>query len=478
RRLFGLCCSAAAAADERVAAGLAAQAARHATGINRWGLTGGCWPRLAAPVMVGARAGRSLGAAAFGHHSAAVVLLLSPQAKVLAVVRTAAVVRPDSYLLRCGCGSCRQRFDAAVESTGTDRAAGAAASVCRWPLWIRGGSTAAQPFLGPSGRQGAAGLQARSSASLTISLGSSSQQPLHQPLQPSALAERAQERDLLKSLSRPLVPADLLAANPSPQALFKEFWDVPMHHAGRCDLPEGAAPKNRYPTMVPNADTRVTIRQDEYINANFLRGAFRTEKCFIATQGPLADTVTDFWQMIWEQRPSAIVMLTDLVERERPKCHLYFPLHCGDRMRHGQLETVLEELQDCPAGYQRRLLRLTHADYPSEDSALSLQHYWFRSWPDHLSPDSSAAMLSLAESCLSLPPPIIVHCSAGLGRTGTFCAICICVRQLRQTGSCDCLATVCQLRLDRGGMVDSHEQYEFVHRVLRLYAQTRMEDAG
>ncbi|PAA81229.1 hypothetical protein BOX15_Mlig030693g2 [Macrostomum lignano] len=332
-----------------------------------------------------------------------------------------------------------------------------------------------------SGRQAGKGLlgsRRGSSASLTISLGSSSQQPLHQPLQPSALAERAQERDLLKSLSRPLVPADLLAANPSPQALFKEFWDVPMHHAGRCDLPEGAAPKNRYPTMVPNADTRVTIRQDEYINANFLRGAFRAEKCFIATQGPLADTVTDFWQMIWEQRPSAIVMLTDLVERERPKCHLYFPLHCGDRMRHGQLETVLEELQDCPAGYQRRLLRLTHADHPSEDSALSLQHYWFRNWPDHLSPDSSASMLSLAESCLSLPPPIIVHCSAGLGRTGTFCAICICVRQLRQTGSCDCLATVCQLRLDRGGMVDSHEQYEFVHRVLRLYAQTRMEDSG
>ncbi|PAA54482.1 hypothetical protein BOX15_Mlig018147g1 [Macrostomum lignano] len=332
---------------------------------------------------------------------------------------------------------------------------------------------------GSNGRRqaglGLLGSRRGSSASLTISLSPSCEALRQEANTP----DQDKERSLLESLSQPLRTSDLLDPVGSPQArLFREFWSVPMHHAGREELPEaGAVAKNRYASIVPNAATRVALDDGGYINANFVRGAGLAERRFIATQGPLAETLADFWQMIWEQRPSAIVMLTDLVERDRPKCELYFPLHVGDRMRHGRVTAELLELDNGEQGFQRRLLRLDHTEQPSSGESLLVEHLWFRSWPDHTSPDSAVSLLPLAERSVSLPGLLVVHCSAGLGRTGAFCALCICIRQLLDTGACDCLATLCRLRLDRGGMVQSHEQYEFLHTALRHFALTRLATA-
>uniref|UniRef100_A0A5F5PVV3 protein-tyrosine-phosphatase n=1 Tax=Equus caballus TaxID=9796 RepID=A0A5F5PVV3_HORSE len=105
-----------------------------------------------------------------------------------------------------------------------------------------------------------------------------------------------------------------------------------------------------------------------------------------------------------------------------------------------------------------------------------LKHYWFTSWPDQKTPDRAPPLLHLVreveEAAQQEGPhgaPIVVHCSAGIGRTGCFIATSICCQQLRQEGVVDILKTTCQLRQDRGGMIQTCEQYQFVHHVMSLY---------
>lgn len=114
----------------------------------------------------------------------------------------------------------------------------------------------------------------------------------------------------------------------------------------------------------------------------------------------------------------------------------------------------------------------------------SVKHYWYTSWPDHKTPDSAQPLLQLMgeveEERLASGPrgPVIVHCSAGIGRTGCFIATTIGCRQLRQEGSVDVLGIVCQLRADRGGMIQTGEQYEFVHHALGLYESRLSAETG
>uniref|UniRef100_A0A3P8SRZ9 protein-tyrosine-phosphatase n=1 Tax=Amphiprion percula TaxID=161767 RepID=A0A3P8SRZ9_AMPPE len=106
----------------------------------------------------------------------------------------------------------------------------------------------------------------------------------------------------------------------------------------------------------------------------------------------------------------------------------------------------------------------------------SLRQYWYTSWPDQKTPDKAPPLLELVQEVErareEAPPssgPTIVHCSAGIGRTGCFIATSVLCKQLRTEGVVDILRTTCQLRLDRGGMIQTCEQYQFVHHVLSLY---------
>ena len=159
------------------------------------------------------------------------------------------------------------------------------------------------------------------------------------------------------------------------------------------------------------------------------------------------------------------------------KCEPYLP------PRSGQYGGIHVDVQACrPAnGYYVRDIVLTHM---VDGTQRHIKHFWFTSWPDQAAPFDSARQL--VDMCTAVQShknserarlglcnvgPIAVHCSAGIGRTGCFIAVCIGGRQLDEEHMVDVLATVCQMRLDRGGMIQTPEQYEFIHRALAIYEQ-------
>ncbi|XP_034027769.1 tyrosine-protein phosphatase non-receptor type 7-like [Thalassophryne amazonica] len=301
---------------------------------------------------------------------------------------------------------------------------------------------------------------------------------------------------VLRTLSRPLTHTVLQQAVTDTDTLNAEYQKIPPNIVSdeELDVP-GHMIKDRYKTILPNPDTRVVLtnleepRQDDYINANYIRGYRGAPRAYIATQGPMLHTVGDFWDMVWQERSSIIVMVTRLKENNE-KCELYWP----------QLRTRLKgekNLEDedtrSSAQFGRFVLRATNSGekdaFTITDIEIQLhaerrniRHYWFTSWPDHHIPQCTTALLRLVEevetynsshpiTALSLTPgPIIVHCSAGIGRTGCFIASSIGCQQLRETGQVDILETVCQLRLDRGGMIQTTEQYQFLYAMLAEYS--------
>lgn len=148
------------------------------------------------------------------------------------------------------------------------------------------------------------------------------------------------------------------------------------------------------------------------------------------------------------------------------KCVLYWPEKRGI---YGKVEVLVINVKECD-NYTVRNLVLKQGSHTQH-----VKHYWYTSWPDHKTPDSAQPLLQLMldveEDRLASAGrgPVIVHCSAGIGRTGCFIATSIGCRQLREEGVVDALSIVCQLRVDRGGMVQTSEQYEFVHHALCLY---------
>uniref|UniRef100_A0A4W4H545 protein-tyrosine-phosphatase n=1 Tax=Electrophorus electricus TaxID=8005 RepID=A0A4W4H545_ELEEL len=284
--------------------------------------------------------------------------------------------------------------------------------------------------------------------------------------------ERAAQ-EYLQSASRVLTRQQLQDVALNTQALQVEFAEIPMNFVDPKDLDiPSHGTKNRYKTILPNPHSRVVLRIRNtndplscYINANYIRGYLREDKAFIATQGPMINTVNDFWQMAWQDNCPVIVMITKLKEKNE-KCVLYWPEKRGI---YGKVEVLVNGVRECEH-YTVRSLTLKQSG-----QSRKVCHYWYTSWPDHKTPDSVGPLLQLmtdveeARHALDACGPIVVHCSAGIGRTGCFIATTIGCRQLRLEGVVDILSIVCQLRADRGGMIQTGEQYEFVHHALSLY---------
>ncbi|TDH11015.1 hypothetical protein EPR50_G00081910 [Perca flavescens] len=313
---------------------------------------------------------------------------------------------------------------------------------------------------------------------------------------------------LLHTSSRPLNHAALQDAAADTHTLNAEYQKIPPNFvsAAELDVP-GHVIKDRYKSILPNPESRVVLRSleeeagpDGYINANYIRGYKGAPAAFIATQGPMPHTVGDFWDMVWQEGSSIIVMVTRLKENNE-KCELYWPQPPErERKEEGEEEQREEEEEEGETGrFGRFLLRVTDSwekdGFTVTDMEIQLcaerrpiRHYWFTSWPDHHIPQCTAPLLRLVEEVESyrkslLPPdpqpitatvrgagPIIVHCSAGIGRTGCFIVSSIGCQQLRETGQVDILETVCQLRLDRGGMIQTTEQYQFLYSTLAQYS--------
>uniref|UniRef100_A0A452GGZ3 protein-tyrosine-phosphatase n=1 Tax=Gopherus agassizii TaxID=38772 RepID=A0A452GGZ3_9SAUR len=279
--------------------------------------------------------------------------------------------------------------------------------------------------------------------------------------------------EYLQSASRVLTRQQLRDTVACSHLLQTEFMEIPMNFV---DPKEIAIPshgtKNRYKTILPNPLSRVCLKPKNpadslstYINANYIRGYGGKEKSFIATQGPMINTVNDFWQMVWQEDSPVIVMITKLKEKNE-KCVLYWPEKRGI---YGKVEVLIKDVQECE-NYTVRNLTLKQGS-----QSQNVKHYWYTSWPDHKTPYSAQPLLQLMldveedRMASAGRGPVIVHCSAGIGRTGCFIATAIGCHQLKEEGVVDALSIVCQLRVDRGGMIQTSEQYEFVHHALSLY---------
>ncbi|XP_041052002.1 receptor-type tyrosine-protein phosphatase R-like isoform X4 [Carcharodon carcharias] len=200
------------------------------------------------------------------------------------------------------------------------------------------------------------------------------------------------------------------------------------------------------------------------------------EKAYIATQGPMVNTVNDFWEMVWQENCPIIVMITKLKEKNE-KCVVYWP---ENRDTFGRFEIVVNNLKECD-GYT--ILDLSIKDAKRSQS---VKQYWYSSWPDHKTPETAQSLLDLiheveeSRQAAGNRGPIVVHCSAGIGRTGCFIATSIGCQQIKETGEVDILGIVCQMRTDRGGMIQTSEQYQFLHQTLCLYQSnySKMPDSS
>ncbi|XP_077332218.1 tyrosine-protein phosphatase non-receptor type 9-like isoform X2 [Lithobates pipiens] len=249
--------------------------------------------------------------------------------------------------------------------------------------------------------------------------------------------------------------------------------------------------KNRYSDVLCLDQSRVklgligTDETTDYINASFMDG-YKRKNAYIATQGPLPKTFDDFWRMVWEQRVLIIVMTTRVIERGRIKCGQYWPLEAGRSEDSGHFiirNIHIDLFQD---------FKLTHLDLYNKqtDESRSVAHYQYMSWPDFGVPKSASAMLdfraqvkqhqavavqAMGSEWTGHPagPPIVIHCSAGIGRTGTFCTLDICLSRLENIGTVDVLQTVKRMRTQRAFSIQTWDQYYFCYMAIIEYAQRK-----
>ncbi|XP_054436081.1 receptor-type tyrosine-protein phosphatase beta isoform X2 [Pteronotus mesoamericanus] len=265
--------------------------------------------------------------------------------------------------------------------------------------------------------------------------------------------------------------------------LSKEYED--LKDVGRnqpCDialLPENRG-KNRYNNILPYDASRVKLSNvdddpcSDYINASYIPGNnFRRE--YIATQGPLPGTKDDFWKMAWEQNVHNIVMVTQCVEKGRVKCDHYWPadqdsLYYGDLILQVLSESVLPE-------WTIREFRICSEE--QLDAHRLIRHFHYTVWPDHGVPETTQSLIQFVRTVrdyINRTPgagPTVVHCSAGVGRTGTFIALDRILQQLDSKDSVDIYGAVHDLRLHRVHMVQTECQYVYLHQCVRDVLRAR-----
>ncbi|OXB52798.1 hypothetical protein ASZ78_015592 [Callipepla squamata] len=225
--------------------------------------------------------------------------------------------------------------------------------------------------------------------------------------------------------------------------------------------------KNRYKNIIPYDHCRVLLQSSDtgsnYINASYV-DSYRSPRFFIAAQGPLPGTVVDFWQMVWQEKTSVIVMLTGLVEQNKIKCEQYWP---EQQQVYGDFTVTLNNTRTT-TGLTTRVFCLQKAGCALPRA---VEQFHYLQWPDHRVPKNPAQLLYLVEMVnknVSESPtgPVLVHCSAGIGRTGTFIALDFLLKMAKAEGKVDVFHCVQKLREQRVCMVQTKEQYAFLYEVL------------
>ncbi|XP_032884714.1 receptor-type tyrosine-protein phosphatase F isoform X6 [Amblyraja radiata] len=228
-------------------------------------------------------------------------------------------------------------------------------------------------------------------------------------------------------------------------------------------------PKNRYANVIAYDHSRVILTSvdgvpgSDYINANYIDG-YRKQNAYIATQGPLPETLSDFWRMVWEQRTVTIVMMTRLEEKSRVKCDQYWP--CRGTETYGMIQVTLLDTVEL-ATYSVR----TFAIYKNGSSEKrEVRQFQFMAWPDHGVPEYPTPILAFLRRVQTCNPPdagpMVVHCSAGVGRTGCFVVIDAMLERVKLEKTVDIYGHVTCMRAQRNYMVQTEDQYIFIHEAL------------
>ncbi|XP_058138014.1 receptor-type tyrosine-protein phosphatase S isoform X9 [Dasypus novemcinctus] len=228
-------------------------------------------------------------------------------------------------------------------------------------------------------------------------------------------------------------------------------------------------PKNRYANVIAYDHSRVILQPVEgivgsdYINANYVDG-YRRQNAYIATQGPLPETFGDFWRMVWEQRSATIVMMTRLEEKSRIKCDQYWPNRGTETYGFVQV-TLLDTIE--LATFCVRTFSL-HKNGSSEKR--EVRQFQFTAWPDHGVPEYPTPFLAFLRRVKTCNPPdagpVVVHCSAGVGRTGCFIVIDAMLERIKPEKTVDVYGHVTLMRSQRNYMVQTEDQYSFIHEAL------------
>ncbi|XP_072297386.1 receptor-type tyrosine-protein phosphatase S-like isoform X6 [Eucyclogobius newberryi] len=228
-------------------------------------------------------------------------------------------------------------------------------------------------------------------------------------------------------------------------------------------------PKNRYANVIAYDHTRVVLAPIEgilgsdYINANYIDG-YRKQNAYIATQGPLSETFGDFWRMVWEQRAASVVMMTRLEEKSRIKCDQYWPSRGTET--YGMIQVTLLDTMEL-ATFCIRTFSL-HKSGSTERR--EVRQFQFTAWPDHGVPEYPTPFLNFLRRVKSCNPPdagpIVAHCSAGVGRTGCFIVIDAMLERIRHERTVDIYGHVTLMRSQRNYMVQTEDQYSFIHEAL------------
>jgi len=218
-------------------------------------------------------------------------------------------------------------------------------------------------------------------------------------------------------------------------------------------------------------------QMSDYINANYVDGI--TPKFYVATQGPLIETSKDFWRMVWEVDSGIVVMLTKTIENGRIKCTRYWP-------EEGEAEppdtgdfklTLISDEENDKLGITTRKFRFSKKGQKHKREIIQIQYH---QWPDQGVPEETKGVRQVVKMVdrnrrkISLKGPIIVHCSAGIGRSGAFMAIHYTLHKVRkhirsestEPFQFNIYETVVQLRKQRTGMVQQPEQYRFCYEAI------------
>eukprot|EP00105_Crassostrea_gigas_P011263 XP_011426840.1 PREDICTED: receptor-type tyrosine-protein phosphatase mu-like isoform X2 [Crassostrea gigas] len=249
---------------------------------------------------------------------------------------------------------------------------------------------------------------------------------------------------------------------------FKELQKGAIHP---CTIANkvGNKPKNRYLTVLPYDHSIVQLTplsgkpDTNYINGSYIDSTLE-DKAYIATQGPMTSTIGDFWRMVWQTCCGKIVMLTNLKEKNKIKCAQYWP-NKGSTLEFG-LYKISVQAEKTHITYVQRALRLEDM---TTSECRTIHHFHYTAWPDHGTPDHVRLvafhhLVSSEES--DFIGPMVVHCSAGIGRTGTFIALDSLLKQAKLTNQVQVFNFVKHMRKDRMNMIQTADQYMYVYHTI------------